>query len=83
MELYNILRCTKLLTHTDIQDFTTRVKTWLSVFLSVYQTKHITPYIHIFVNHVPEFLNLCGSLSPFSQQGLEKLNDNITENCEN
>ncbi len=83
MELYNILRCTKLLTHTDIHDLTTRVKTWLSVFLYVYQTKHVIPYTHIFVNHAPEFLNLCRSLSPFSQQGLEKLNDNITENCEN
>ena len=38
----------------------------------MYQTRHITPYVHAFANHVPEFLKLHGSLY---QQGLENLND--------
>ncbi len=80
LELYTILRGIKPLTDTDIQSFKIRVKKWLSVFLSIYQTKHVTPYIHILVSHVPEFLEIYGSLSPFSQQGLEKLNDDITKN---
>ncbi len=32
-----------------------------------------------FVSHVPEFPEIYGSLSPFSQQGLEKLNDDIKD----
>ena len=31
------------------------------------------------VFHVPEFLSLYGNLIPFSQQGLEKLNDHLTK----
>ena len=51
----------------------------MSLFTSVYQTENVTPYLHVLVSHMPEFLKLYGSISPFSQQGLEKLNDNITK----
>ena len=50
---------------------------WSSFCL--FQTKHVTPYIHILVSHVPDFLRKYGSLAPFSQQGLEKLNDDLTK----
>ena len=35
--------------------------------------------MHILVAHVPKFLKDIGSLAPYSQQGLEKLNDDITK----
>ena len=51
----------------------------MSLFTSVYQTENATPYLHVLVSHIPEFLKLYGSITPFSKQGLEKLNDNITK----
>lgn len=35
--------------------------------------------MHALVWHVPEFIQLYGSISPFTQQGLEKLNDKTTK----
>ena len=54
--------------------FKSEAHKWVELFCSIYQTKHVTPYIHALAMHVHEFLNLYGSLSKFSQQGLEKLN---------
>ena len=34
--------------------------------------------MHAFAMHIPEFIHLYGNLAPFSQQGLEKLNDLTT-----
>ena len=64
--------------HTDPLSFKVEAKSWITMYLSVYQTKHVTPYIHAFVMHVWEFLQLYGSLEAFSQQALEKLNDLTT-----
>ena len=63
----------------DIEEFSRETKVWLELFLSMYQTKHVTPYMHALVWHVPEFLRLFGSICPFTQQGLEKLNDKTTK----
>ena len=35
--------------------------------------------MHVLVAHIPEFLKDIESLAPYSQQGLEKLNDDITK----
>jgi hypothetical protein len=35
--------------------------------------------MHALVWHVPEFLHLYGTICPFTQQGLEKLNDKTTK----
>lgn len=78
LSIYKTL-CLKSINKNQIKEFQTTVRNWLQMFLQVYQTKHVTPYIHTLVFHVPEFLNLYGSLLPFSQQGLEKLNDNLTK----
>ena len=51
----------------------------MTLFLTVYQTKHVTPYMHLLVSHIPQFLEMYGTLAPFSQQGLEKLNDDLTK----
>ena len=56
-----------------------KVKSWVTLFTSLYQTKNVTPYMHALVAHVPKFLRDVGSLAKFSQQALGKLNDNITK----
>ena len=63
----------------NIEEFSRETKVWLELFLSMYQTKHVTPYMHALVWHVPEFLRLYGTICPFTQQGLEKLNDKTTK----
>ena len=47
--------------------------------LAVYQSRHVTPYMHSFISHVPEFLTLYGNLTQFTQQGMEELNDTSTK----
>ncbi len=36
-------------------------------------------YIHAMLNHVGQFVRVHGSILPFTQQGLEKLNDVMTK----
>ena len=52
---------------------------FLEMFLELYQTKHITPYMHALRQHVPEFIGMYGKISMFTEQGLEKLNDKTTK----
>ena len=78
LEIYLVLQSTTALDNERVKSFRSRVKNWMS-FLSVYQTKHVTPYMHLLVSHIPQFLNMYGTLAPFSQQGLEKLNDDLTK----
>ena len=78
MAIYNFLRKPNDPSSVEIDAFEQMVHAWLEIFLSLFQTKHVTPYIHILVSHVPDFLRQYGSLAPFSQQGLEKLNDDLT-----
>lgn len=63
----------------NVEEFSRQTKSWLELFLTLYHTKHVTPYMHALVWHVPEFLNLYGTICPFTQQGLEKLNDKTTK----
>ena len=58
--------------------FKLRIKEWVRLFLTRYQAKNVTPYMHAFAMHIPEFIHMYGNLAPFSQQGLEKLNDITT-----
>ena len=71
LSIYNLL-CS---VNTGSQE----IKEMDNLFLEVYQTKHVTPYMHTFAYHIPKFIFLHGSLAPFSQQGLERLNDTITK----
>ena len=64
--------------HLDPDQFQDDVNNWITIFTSIYLIKHVTPYMHILVSHIPPFIKLYGSLACFSQQGLEKLNDEIT-----
>ena len=70
---------TKLQSPGDISELEEDIKNWVRLFLQLYQTKNITPYIHAFAHHVPEFIKCYGSICKFYQQGLEKLNDVTTQ----
>ena len=63
----------------DVATFATKAKHWVQSFVSIYQTKDVTPYMHAFAMHVPEFMSLHGDVVAFTQQGLEKLNDLTTQ----
>ena len=64
----------------DSTKFEADAKGWVILFTSIYQRKDVTPYMHAFAMHIPEFLRLNhGNISIFSQQGLEKLNDVSTK----
>ena len=78
ISIYNTL-CLQSISQEQIETFKITVDDWLKLFIQLYQTKNVTPYIHTLSSHVHEFLYLYGSLAPFSQQGLEKLNDDITK----
>ena len=55
------------------------IKNWVRLFLRIYQTKNVTPYVHSFAFHVPEFTEKYDTICKFTQQGLEKLNDLTTQ----
>ena len=50
---------------SDFLQFQDKVKAWTDLFTSLYQTKHITPYMHALLWHVPELINLHGPMSSF------------------
>ena len=39
----------------------------------------VTPYIHIFVSHFHEFMELHGDQNIFNQEGLERLNYDVRQ----
>ena len=45
----------------------------------LHQSKDVTPYMHILLYHVPEVLQRYGTIAIYNQQGLEKLNDELTQ----
>ena len=75
-DIYQILWSFKKLDKNYIKDFIMKIKGWINLFTNTYQTCHVTPYMHVLV---ATFLEKFGSLAIFSQQGLEKLNDDITK----
>ena len=44
--------------------FAAKSKAWLQLYLTVYQTKHVTPYIHALVAHLHEFFKFMEPLFP-------------------
>lgn len=62
----------------DTVEFQIRLDSWLKLFLKVYFSIHITPYMHILVYHLSEFIKLHKNIDLFTCQGMEKLNDILT-----
>lgn len=52
-----------------------KIKGWFKIFLSQYQAKDVTPYMHALYSNVPECLKLYTIVAFFSQQGMEQYND--------
>jgi len=61
-----------------IENLTERLKAWLKLFIKLNGPESITPYIHAFVFHLPEFIQIHRNVNLFNMQGLEKLNDFMT-----
>ncbi|KAK3082818.1 hypothetical protein FSP39_006271 [Pinctada imbricata] len=63
--------------------FFSKAKAWIQDFVSLssslegYDSKNVTPYMHILVYHVPHLLQKYGSIKQFTGQGVEKCNDDI------
>ncbi len=64
----------------DKDKFSRDLKEWLRSFLKVIDRKNITPYIHTFVFHIPEFIEIYRNINLFSCQALEKLNSETKTN---
>ena len=54
LKINEVLRSSEDFNSEKITSLRCDVKNWLSLFLSLYQTKHITPYIHLLVQHIPK-----------------------------
>ena len=67
-------------TDESIVQLEEKIKGWFKIFLSLYQAKDVTPYMHALYSHVPEFLKLYKNVAFFSQQGIEKYNDVASKN---
>lgn len=76
LTMYKMLQSTEKVAADVFED---KARDWLTLFTSVYQTRHVTPYMHLLTCHVAEFLRTYGTIALFSQQGLEKLNDDVTK----
>ena len=48
--------CSTMQNEDDIVRLQTTLASWLELFLSLYQTKHATPYMHALMQHVQEFI---------------------------
>ena len=68
--------CAESFSKDDIEHLQADLKQWMTTFLAVYQSRHVT---HSFICHVPEFLTFYGNLTQFTQHGMEKLNDTSTK----
>jgi hypothetical protein len=71
-EFFVLIKMVKDFKITEKSLIIEKLKNWLKDFLSIEST--ITPYIHIFVIHLSEFLEKFENINHFSMQGLEKLN---------
>ena len=78
-EIHHVLRSTAPMDKDGVKSLEDHVRKSMTLFLSVYRTKSVTPYMHLLVSHIPQFLEIYGTIAPFSQQGPEKLNDDLTK----
>ena len=76
-EFYELLQLVKAV-QIDPVELKMRASEWLELYLTVYARTTVTPYMHAFVAHLPEFVHLYKDINAFNCQGLEKLNDMTT-----
>jgi len=63
----------------NINDFNNEMCMWKQLYKKVFGDIVTAPYIHIFVIHIPQFLQLYGALGKFSMQALENKNKKIKQ----
>jgi hypothetical protein len=77
VHLYKLIRKTTLI-DIEIDNFQEDVKQWIKTFTSIYRNEDVSPYMHVFAMHIPQFLkdlkNQGLSLRLFSSSGVEKKN---------
>ncbi len=63
---------------TSSEELSEDFNNWLESYLFINELNRnsikITPYIHVFVNHIPQFLEIHQNINSFNTQGSEKLN---------
>jgi len=57
VQLINVVRADSR-TAEEITKCEADGKAWLKCFLGIYQTKNVTPYMHLMIAHLPEFLHI-------------------------
>ena len=69
------------LNESNLDELKEDLKNWLGQYVELVprNTKEITPYIHIFAFHLPEFILKHKNINIYNLQGLEKLNDFVTQ----
>lgn len=82
-DFYSLYRyiCHEAHTFSNTEQLFDKCKAWANLFLSLGSQRRgystLTPYMHVFVFHIPWFIKTYGSLSNFSGKGVEKVNDKI------
>ena len=63
---------------TSSEELSEDLNNWLESYLFINELNRnsikITPYIHVFVNPIPQFLEIHQNINSFNTQGSEKLN---------
>ena len=62
-----------------IDKFNSNAKFWLEGSIHIYPVKDATHYMHLLVCHIGEMVYIHGNLSSFTEQGVERLNDNVSK----
>lgn len=63
----------------DAAELKSRAKKWVTSYATeIFLAKDITPYMHLLVYHMPEFITKYGPITPFAQQRFELLNHHLT-----
>jgi len=79
-ELFNTIKLYGSPYRIDLKYLKDRLKKWLIAYSKLNDNdNNITPYVHAFVFHVPDFLRTYHDVNQFNMQGLEKLNDMATK----
>ena len=69
LSIYNLLWSF----NTGSQETKEEAEKWIILFLEVYQRKHVTPYMHTLLYHIPKFISLHKSVAPFHNKDLKDL----------
>lgn len=64
---------------TDVNEIKTLARKWSDTYCELFQAKDVTPYVHVLRYHLSEMISIHGTISGYTQQGLENLNHQLTK----